>query len=138
MLLTSPNNAPIVFCRCGLSAVSMAAELIGKTKDDNNTTLSVEQKLNEEELNSLLIMARSRGFSNEGEMYSAENLALLAEEFYGLECLVRSDGFEDYYFVISELLKGSAVLVPYDADKNNKPCLENGHRAHWALLTGQL
>ena len=24
----------------------------------------------------------------------------------------------------------------YDKDKNNEPCLSNGHSAHWAVLTG--
>lgn len=114
----------------------MAAVLL--TTQKNDKTLSVEQQQYEEELDNLLIMARSKGFSLQGEMYSAENLAQLAKEFYRLECQVVHDGFVDHLFVISELLKGSAVLVPYDADKNNKPCLEKGHKAHWALLTGQL
>lgn len=26
----------------------------------------------------------------------------------------------------------------YDADRNHSPCLVNGHKAHWALLTGAL
>jgi len=97
-------------------------------------TLPAEQ---EQELDSMLKRAQMRGFTHQGEMYSAENLAKLAKEFYGLECSVTSVGFEDN-FVISEVMKGSAVLIPYDADKNHEPCLENGHRAHWALLTGQL
>lgn len=121
--------------RCGLSAVSMAVELIKREEDDNNVASSA-QKRYEEELDNLLILAKSRGFSNQGEMYSAENLACLAEEFYGVECSVMSNGLEDHHSTVSKLLKGTAVLVPYDADKNNKPCLENGHRAHWALLTG--
>lgn len=125
--------------RCGLSAVSMAAELINLKRilgDDN--VVSSAQKPYEEELNNLLTLAKSRGFSDQGEMYSAENLAHLAEEFYGVKCSVISNAFEDQHSTVSQLLKGSAVLVPYDADKNNKPCLENGHRAHWALLTGVL
>lgn len=115
----------------------MVAELLGKQKRANKATLSLEQQQYKDELDSLLSMARSKGFSLQGEMYSAENLAQLAKEFYGLECRVISDGFADHRYVISELLKGSALLVPYDADKNHKPCLEKGHKAHWALLTGQ-
>ncbi len=127
----------IVPYRCGLSAVSMAAELL-RTQRSDKTTLSIKQEKYEEELDNLLTMARSKGFSLQGEMYSAENLAQLAQEFFGLGCRVISDGFVDRHFVISELLKGSAVLVPYDADRNHKPCLEKGQKAHWALLTGQL
>ena len=105
----------------------MAAELINLRRivgDDN--VVSSAQKPYEEELNNLLTLAKSRGFSNQGEMYSAENLAHLAEEFYGVKCSVISNAFEDQHSTVSQLLKGSAVLVPYDADKNNKPCLENG------------
>ncbi|KAL9952406.1 hypothetical protein ACROYT_G039656 [Oculina patagonica] len=126
------------FPRCGLSAISMAAELLRTQRSENKTALSIKREQYEEELENLLTMARSKGFSLQGEMYSAENLAQLAKEFFGLECQVISDGFADHPFVISELLKGSAVLVPYDADKNHKPCLEKGHKAHWALLTGFL
>ena len=114
----------------------MAVELLQKHNHDNTTTLPLQKE--EQELESLLKMAQSKRFSCQGEMYSAENLAKLAKEFYGVECLVKSDGFEDDNFVISEVLKGHAVLVPYDADKNHEPCLENGHRAHWTLITGQL
>merc|ERR1719309_1161904 len=32
--------------------------------------------------------------------------------------------------------KQAAVLIAYDADKNNVPCKANGTRSHWALLTG--
>ena len=115
----------------------MAAELLQKQEGDTKTSLCAEQGQHEEELDNLLAMARSKGYSYQGEMYSTENLGQLAGEFYGLGCRVISYGFEDRHFIISELLKGSAVLVPYDADKNHKPCLENGHKAHWALLTGQ-
>ena len=121
-----------------MSAVSMAAELIQKQKADTETALCAEQEQHTEELDNLLCIARSNGYSHQGEMYSAENLGQLAREAYGLACQVTSYGFDNHHFVVSELLKGSAVLVPYDADKNHKPCLENGHKAHWALLTGQL
>ena len=137
MLVSLLSGYIVVLYRCGLSAVSMAAELIREQKAETETALYTEQKQHKEELDNLLAMARSKGYSHQGEMYSTENLGQLAMEFYGLGCQVISDGFEDHHFIISELLKGSAVLVPYDADKNHKPCLENGHKAHWALLTGQ-
>lgn len=31
---------------------------------------------------------------------------------------------------------GRLALVPYDADKDNSPCLLGGARAHWALIRG--
>lgn len=124
--------------RCGLSAISMASELIQKQKADTETAFCAGEEQHNEELDKLLSMARSKGYSCQGEMYSTENLGRLAREFYGLGCQVISYGFEDHHLIVSELLKGSAVLVPYDADKNHKPCLENGNKAHWALLTGVL
>ena len=126
-----------VLYRCGLSAISMASELIQKQKADTETAFCAGEEQHNEELDKLLSMARSKGYSCQGEMYSTENLGRLAREFYGLGCQVISYGFEDHHLIVSELLKGSAVLVPYDADKNHKPCLENGNKAHWALLTGQ-
>lgn len=113
----------------------MAAELLQK-QDNDGAICPMEEA---QELDNLLKMAQARGFSYQGEMYSAENLAKLAKEFYGFEYFVTRTAFEDASdnFVISEVLKGNAVLIPYDADKNHEPCLENGHRAHWALITGQ-
>ena len=127
----------VVLYRCGLSAISMASELIQKQNADIETAFCAGEEQHKEELDNLLSMARSKGYSRQGEMYSTENLGQLAREFYGLGYQVISYGFEDHHLIVSELLKGSAVLVPYDADKNHKPCLENGHKAHWALLTGQ-
>lgn len=92
----------------------------------------------EQELDNLLKLAQLRGFSEHGEMYSAENLAELAKEFYGHKCIVLNGGLNDGNFIVSEITGGSAVLVPYDADKNHEPCQQNGHRAHWALVTGVL
>ena len=91
----------------------------------------------EQELDNLLKLAQLRGFSEHGEMYSAENLAELAKEFYGHKCIVLNGGLNDGNFIVSEITGGSAVLVAYDADKNHEPCQQNGHRAHWALVTGQ-
>ena len=31
----------------------------------------------------------------------------------------------------------SAVLLPYDRDHNNEPCMRGGAKAHWAVLIGQ-
>ena len=36
------------------------------------------------------------------------------------------------------LARGDLLLVPYDPDKNYVPVLKKGHKAHWALVTGEL
>lgn len=121
--------------RCGLSALSMANDLL---RHPDDLSLKPEYARHEQqELDSLLKLAQLRGFSEHGEMYSAENLAELAKEFYGHNCVVLNGALNDGNFIVSEIMRGSAVLVPYDADKNHEPCQQNGHRAHWALVTGQ-
>ena len=121
--------------RCGLSALSMANDLL--RNPDDLSLKSDFARHEEQELDNLLKLAQLRGFSEHGEMYSAENLAELAKEFYGHKCIVLNGGLNDGNFIVSEITGGSAVLVPYDADKNHEPCQQNGHRAHWALVTGQ-
>ena len=32
---------------------------------------------------------------------------------------------------------GSSVLVAYDSDRNFSPCVNHGHTAHWAIVTGK-
>ena len=48
--------------------------------------------------------------------------------------LLRDCRFLHEEFVISRNL----LLVPYDTDFNQEPCLKKGHRAHWALIIGKL
>ncbi|KAL5293115.1 hypothetical protein ACFFRR_011721 [Megaselia abdita] len=80
---------------CGLTAVSMM--LLGKPTPDE-----------------ILEMAKSRRFTNFGEMFSAENLHSIAVEVipeertsFVLNCDLNSDDFK------KELLAGSLVLVAY-------------------------
>ncbi|KIH64790.1 hypothetical protein ANCDUO_04896 [Ancylostoma duodenale] len=40
--------------------------------------------------------------------------------------------------LVSLMMSGCAVMVPYDCDKNHEPALRNGHGAHWAVLVGFL
>ena len=45
----------------------------------------------------------------------------------------------DCRFQYEELvLSRNLLLVPYDTDFNQEPCLKKGHRAHWALIIGKL
>ncbi|GLV43334.1 uncharacterized protein CBL_03877 [Carabus blaptoides fortunei] len=38
--------------------------------------------------------------------------------------------------IIEFLLNQGILLVPYDADANHSPCNKDGHKAHWALISG--
>ncbi|KAH9508511.1 hypothetical protein Btru_055389 [Bulinus truncatus] len=127
--------------RCGLVALSMASELT------NSQPVSTEQ---------IFQKAQDRGYSKQGEMFTAQGLEKLCTLF--LTCRVRhiqSNEDEKLRNLICSFLKKNLVLIPYpiikkkklkqvsifdlysyDSDKDHSPCKKNGHKAHWALLTG--
>eukprot|EP00026_Physarum_polycephalum_P013481 Phypoly_transcript_13887.p1 GENE.Phypoly_transcript_13887~~Phypoly_transcript_13887.p1 ORF type:complete len:326 (+),score=82.77 Phypoly_transcript_13887:99-980(+) len=82
----------------------------------------------------LLLLAQELQFTNEGEIFSSDDLAVLGKRHYGLRVeVLRPFSSRD---VIQHLLSGYPFLIPYDADKNFAPCVANGHRPHWALVRG--
>lgn len=106
---------------CGLVALSMASQFF-----DGKRCTAQE----------ILAGAKSLRFTKNGEMFSACNMAILAESLLGCKATVVSDVFENKKDVLSCISRGFPVLFPYDADKNHQPCLNNGRNAHWALLNG--
>ena len=124
----------------------MAAEMARISNgDDSNSHLAGPrntQKYNDDdfeaELTALFNSAKNLSFTSEGEMFSARNLATLAQEFYGLKTSVTDNGIDDIERIINHLLDGNPILVPYDAAPNHEPCLSKGHKSHWALLTGNI
>ncbi|KAK3093344.1 hypothetical protein FSP39_014291 [Pinctada imbricata] len=94
---------------CGLVALVMAGQMLGVDIINVHDTLA---------------LAKDKNYTKQGEMFSAKNMHLLAEELYPKSnChLVVNDGCE----------------IRYDADRNHEPCLKKGHKAHWALITGFL
>lgn len=107
---------------CGLAALSML----------------VKGEVNIEEI---LSIAKLESFSNNGEMFSCNNMAKLAEKVFSLvdienvKCSVKNGGLYSKE-TIDKMLEGAVLLVPYDADCNHSPCLKNGHTAHWGLICG--
>lgn len=98
-------------------------------------------------VNDLLKKATALKFSNNGEMFSATWLHQMLIENLNLANIhaperVRAyifDGHLESEFIREKLKQHSMLLVPYDADKrNHEPTLENGHKAHWALIVGYL
>ncbi|GAM26469.1 hypothetical protein SAMD00019534_096440 [Acytostelium subglobosum LB1] len=85
---------------CGLVAARMAIE-------------HLMDRVYEEAAMDMLQMSIKRGYSREGEMFSAFDLASITMDYFG-----------------------NPILVPYDADKNWRPCIQNGHRPHWAMIIG--
>ncbi|XP_063367541.1 actin maturation protease [Cydia amplana] len=107
---------------CGLAALSML----------------VRGKVSASEM---LDVCKQEGYSNNGEMLSSKDMVKLAEKVFsladieGVSCGVKF-GHLFSHDIIEKLLDGAVLLVPYDADANHSPCLRQGHKAHWALISG--
>ncbi|XP_047450371.1 UPF0692 protein C19orf54 homolog [Mugil cephalus] len=112
--------------QCGLVALWMAAHL-------RRPQLSVDME-------TVVQTARNRGYTAQGEMFSAENMALLAEEVCNCRAELLSGGLtgNNAAAIITHLWGKQPVLIPYDEDYNHEPCQRSGHRAHWAVVSGVL
>ncbi|XP_037630625.1 UPF0692 protein C19orf54 homolog isoform X3 [Sebastes umbrosus] len=112
--------------QCGLVALWMSAHL-------RQPQLSVDME-------TVVQTALSRGYTAQGEMFSAENMALLAEEVCGCKAELLSGGLSgnNAATIITHLWGRQPVLIPYDEDYNHEPCQRSGHRAHWAVASGVL
>ncbi|XP_043120001.1 UPF0692 protein C19orf54 homolog isoform X2 [Puntigrus tetrazona] len=112
--------------QCGLVALWMAAHLLQPPK-----TVSLE---------TLVQTAKDKGFTEQGEMFSASDMARLAEDVCGCRVQRLSGGMmgENTSVVLEHLAAGQPILIPYDEDFNHEPCLRNGHKAHWAVISGAL
>ncbi|KAB0805255.1 hypothetical protein PPYR_02225 [Photinus pyralis] len=84
----------------------------------------------------LLTDARNSGYTYNGELFSAAEFLNLVQKHLPENEVSLYSGFLDSNHVISFLLKGGLMLVPYDCDKNHTPCNLNGHKAHWAAIIG--
>lgn len=113
---------------CGLTALSMLFEGAPSAK-------------------TLLDMAIEKGYSNNGEMFSAKQLNdLLSIALENNRHLVEYKpvkhallgGWVDDPGIKMQLRFGSIFLVPYDPDGNHTPTQNRGHKAHWALIVGYL
>ncbi|KAM3616023.1 uncharacterized protein V6R79_011001 [Siganus canaliculatus] len=112
--------------QCGLVALWMSAHL-----------QQPELSLNME---TVVQTALNRGYTAQGEMFSAHDMARLAEEVCSCETELLSGGLHgsNAAAIISHLWGRQPVLIPYDEDFNHEPCQRNGHKAHWAVASGVL
>eukprot|EP01112_Ceratiomyxa_fruticulosa_P012338 TRINITY_DN340_c1_g1_i3.p1 TRINITY_DN340_c1_g1~~TRINITY_DN340_c1_g1_i3.p1 ORF type:complete len:294 (+),score=37.55 TRINITY_DN340_c1_g1_i3:298-1179(+) len=113
---------------CGLVCLFMGADYF------NSKYMKISQGPEHMKVGSLLDMAISLNYTAQGEIFSAYDLADLAERFFHLETKV-IDGFslED---IINHLLLGFPILFPYDCDQSYGPGMNGGKRAHWCTITG--
>ncbi|XP_036392421.1 UPF0692 protein C19orf54 homolog [Megalops cyprinoides] len=112
--------------QCGLVAMWMAAKLLKPPEG-----VSMER---------VVQTALERGYTAQGEIFSARDMAQLAEEVCEChsECLSGGMGGANTGPILKHLASGQPALIPYDEDFNHEPCLRNGHKAHWAVASGVL
>ncbi|XP_072320213.1 actin maturation protease isoform X2 [Eucyclogobius newberryi] len=112
--------------RCGLVALWMAAHL-------RQPQLNIDME-------TVTQTALNRAYTAQGEMFSAQNMALLAEEICCCRAQLLSGGLRDNnaLSIIKHLWDRQPVLIPYDEDFNHAPCKRSGHKAHWAVASGVL
>nr|XP_028597806.1 UPF0692 protein C19orf54 homolog isoform X2 [Podarcis muralis] len=112
--------------RCGLVALWMAGALLSPPK-----AVSLE---------TIVQVALERGYTAQGEMFSAADMSKLAEEVFPCQAELLSGGLggENYQRILRHLSQGFPVLIPYDEDSNHEPCLRSGYKAHWAIASGAL
>uniref|UniRef100_A0A3B4ALD2 Actin maturation protease n=1 Tax=Periophthalmus magnuspinnatus TaxID=409849 RepID=A0A3B4ALD2_9GOBI len=112
--------------QCGLVALWMAAHL-------RQPQLNIDME-------TVTQTALSKAYTAQGEMFSAQNMALLAEEICGCKAQLLSGGLRDdnALAIIKHLWDRQPVLIPYDEDFNHAPCKRSGVKAHWAVASGVL
>ncbi|CAI2313948.1 unnamed protein product [Caenorhabditis sp. 36 PRJEB53466] len=103
---------------CGLVALSMCLEYFG-------VKVNVEK---------ILETAKEKGFTKQGEMYSADFLADLTNQFLPNSAVVR--GFPDAKTLSQSICDGKLILIAYDCGPNYQPVQVKGHSAHWLLACG--
>ncbi|XP_014229733.1 UPF0692 protein CG33108 isoform X1 [Trichogramma pretiosum] len=108
---------------CGLVALYMG------TQKNKNRMKPIE----------LLNVAKLKGFTNHGEMYSVDYMYdLILSTQNAVKIRLLDDIKSRSNQILDELKGGSLILIAYDADHNHQPCKKKGHKAHWALLIGMI
>ncbi|XP_052008840.1 UPF0692 protein C19orf54 homolog [Xyrauchen texanus] len=112
--------------QCGLVALWMATHLLQPPKMVSMETVTQA--------------ARDKGYTAQGEMFSASDMTKLADEVCACRVQRLSGGMmgDNTAVILKHLTGGQPILIPYDEDFNHEPCLRNGHKAHWAVVSGIL
>ncbi|MFH4976413.1 hypothetical protein AB6A40_003122 [Gnathostoma spinigerum] len=106
--------------QCGIVALVMASRYL---------------KLETTLVGDVLALAKRKGYTSRGEMFSAAWLADLAISLWP-SIRVEVLAFPSKSQLVQVISNGSVILVPYDCDKNHEPALFHGHKAHWCVLVG--
>ena len=124
---------------CGLYALGMVMDY-WETKDPTSTTALVQEsddfRANSHSLTPdthamLLEVARTRGYTTEGEMFYAAQLAALAQEF-GYQAVVHEEFTLET--LVAALERQRPCLAGFDVDDDGNPGEFQGLNAHWAVI----
>jgi hypothetical protein len=139
------NGAEVPGCvqdgpRCGLYADEMAMDKFHMQDPHNQDPLVEPADANRADSHGaptytpgfLLPTAIKDGFTTQGEMFYASNLASLTQQF--------GDNAQVWQPLTSEAVRACTMdrhhpaLVPFDVDEQGNPGLYNGLRAHWCAV----
>jgi len=110
--------------QCGLVALTTGVNCLLATEPELFSVAEVQSRAVELE------------FTRQGEMFSADNMAKLGQEF-GVNTRVESvRKLSDTSWLSDMLGCGNLIMVPYDCGPGHGPCLAGGKKAHWCLVTG--
>ena len=84
--------------------------------------------------------ACENNYTKHGEMFSAKNMAKLAQTMY-TTCQAEKVTESSILTNLEKLLEiigkdEKLIMVPYDSDADQWPCTKKGERAHWGLVIG--
>lgn len=105
---------------CGLVSLCMAADVLSPSH-----ALSVS---------GLVDQAKKCGFSKQGEMFDASQMAQLARDYFGLQSVVLERWSCDA--LCAAVVSGKVALVAYDCAPNHEPTLCEGEKSHWCAVVG--
>jgi GNAT superfamily N-acetyltransferase len=108
---------------CGLAALRMLRDHY-HTSDWN-------------QMPSLLAEAQEKGYSEDGEVFDADNLLKLADSMCGLDCEMRRLSDTTVHDIHGLLTAGSVAILPYDSISGSRlPGLLSGRSAHYGIIVG--
>lgn len=108
---------------CGLAALRMI-------RDHYHTAES-------KQMPSLLVEAQEKGYSEDGEVFDADNIRKLADSVCGLDCEMRQFSNTTVDDIHTLLAAGSVAILPYDSILGSRlPGLLLGRNAHYGIIVG--
>jgi hypothetical protein len=127
---------------CGLYALGMVMDAWHVRNKANPTALVQDSDMHGQGTNfnfapttpeNLLDYARGAGFTSQGEMFTATQLAQTAAHF-GYQATVHHHASLDELYRVLD--KGHPAVVAFDVDQNGNPGDFGGMRAHYAVIQG--